>query len=204
MSAMASNESNRERFIQSAIDVAQKYGFDGLDLDWEYPSGKTGMQYLAALFVELRGAVDQEAHRKGRAKLGISAAVFFAPDLRLMSPSRSPYPDAVIAKNVDFINLMCYDYAGDWNTTRTGSLAALYGGEYCTSYGIQKWIEAGVPREKLVMGLPLHGRTWKLSDQNNHGIGAPAVGTGPEDDINSRGYMKYHNVVTFNETSSSF
>ncbi|RZC86546.1 hypothetical protein C5167_029898 [Papaver somniferum] len=200
-SAMACKQKTRGYFIESTIEVARKYGFDGVNLGWEFPYGEEGMNNLVSLLAELRLAVDKEAHQTGNTKLGIGVSVFFAPDLSLMSSKCRVYPAEVIAAKVDFINVMCYDYAGHWDTSRTGSIAALYNNScnYSTSYGIHKWIEGGVPREKLVMGLPLYGRTWKLKDRNNNGIGAPAVGTGPQDDKYTIGYMLYHNVMTFNE-----
>ncbi|KAJ9688910.1 hypothetical protein PVL29_014525 [Vitis rotundifolia] len=193
-SNMAGDPDNRAAFINSTIDVARKYGFDGLDLDWEFPTNSQDMSNLAILYSEWHAAVKKEAHYSGQYKLLLSSAVYFASDFFLSDVPRS-YPADAIKKYVDFVSPMCFDYHGSWDTSVTGAHALLYdkASNISTSYGISSWIEAGVPPEKLVMGLPLYGRTWELKDQNKHGIGDPAVGTGPGD-----GIMAYTNIVDFN------
>ncbi|KAK2994324.1 hypothetical protein RJ640_009465 [Escallonia rubra] len=66
-----------------------------------------------------------------------------------------------------------------------------------TSFGISSWIEDGVPLEKLVMGMPMYGRTWQLKDPNVHGIGAPATGTGP----GNGGIMSYDDFVALSSAN---
>ncbi|KAL9400418.1 hypothetical protein Peur_009379 [Populus x canadensis] len=115
-----------------------------------------------------------------------------------IQPSKS-YPADSINKYVDWINPMCYDYHGTWENF-TGPIAALYDpkSNVSTSFGIGSWIQAGVSPKKLVMGLPLYGRTWKLLDPNVNGIGARAVGEGPGD-----GILDYYQVLEFNEENNA-
>lgn len=37
-SLMAADAERRKRFVKSALDFILRYKFDGLDLDWEYPT----------------------------------------------------------------------------------------------------------------------------------------------------------------------
>lgn len=194
-SNMASNPDSRAAFINSTISVARKYGFDGLDFDWQFPNTPQDMSNLSLLFKEWREAIENESSISGKTKLFLSAAVYFASSFFLSNRSTA-YPIEAINKYVDFVSPMCYDYRGSWDTSVTGEHALLYdkASNINTSYGISSWIKAGVSPEKLVMGLPLHGRTWQLKSSSDNGIGAPAVGTGPGSD----GIMFYTDIEDFN------
>lgn len=39
-SNMAKSEQSRKTFVKSVVNMLEKYNFDGLDLDWEYPSNR--------------------------------------------------------------------------------------------------------------------------------------------------------------------
>lgn len=200
-STMASTKEDRRSFISSSINVARKYGFDGLDLDWEFPNNQTDMENLALLFREWREAIEENSRVTTKSPLLLSAAVYFAPKFFLDTTPRC-YPIEAINKYVDFVGPRCFDYHGSWDTTVTAAHACLYdtgkNHQLNTSYGISSWISAGLNPRKLVMGLPLYGRTWKLRDPNDYGIGAPAIGTGPGD----HGVMTYNDIVIHNTSEN--
>ncbi|KAF6137875.1 hypothetical protein GIB67_014004 [Kingdonia uniflora] len=197
---MAATKMSRKSFINSSIEVGRKYGFDGLDLDWEFPKTPEEMQDLGELFVEWRAALKKEATDTCRPPLLLTAAVYFASDFFLAEVHRA-YHVPSIKKNLDWINVMCYDYRGSWDTSSTGAHAALFdpASLVSTSDGLKSWIEAGVPRKMLVMGLPLYGHTWQLESHHIHGVGAPAVGVGPG--INAQ--MTFSEVMDFNNKQSA-
>ncbi|KAI3801756.1 hypothetical protein L1987_29870 [Smallanthus sonchifolius] len=194
-SRMASSQGTRDRFIHSTIQVARRFHFDGVDLDWEFPKTQDDMDSFGLLLAEWRVAVNQEAESTNNPKLLLSAATYYKPVIHW--DVVHTYPVESMNNNLDWINAMCYDYHGSWDEPpATGTLAALYdpNGNISTSVGLLSWINAGIQRRKLVMGLPLFGRSWKLHDPTVHGIGAKALGIGPGED----GYMIYAEVEAFN------
>lgn len=197
---MASNKGSRSIFIDSAMEVARTHGFDGLDLDWEFPKNPKEMVDLGQLFEEWRVAIRKEAKSTHRSPLLLTAAVYFSVDFQWDDTYRK-YPAASITKSLDWVNAMCFDYRGSWDTSATGAHAALYdpNSNISTSYGLTSWVGAGVPRNMVVMGLPLYGRTWHLKDPKVNGIGAPATAVGPGDD----GVLIFSQVEKFNKENSA-
>ncbi|KAG6698171.1 hypothetical protein I3842_08G007100 [Carya illinoinensis] len=154
-SRMASSWATRKTFIDSTIEVARKYGFHGVDLDWEFPANEEDMSNLALLYKQWQEALVDEARTCGKSHLLLTSAVYYAS--KFTDVPRS-YPTYAITRYVDWVTLL------DPNTNLS------------TIYGIGSWIQSGVPPSQLVMGLPLYGRTWTLQDPDTNGIGAPALG----------------------------
>ncbi|KAH7569166.1 hypothetical protein JRO89_XS06G0116300 [Xanthoceras sorbifolium] len=126
LSNMAKTTQNRSTFVSSTSQVARKYSFDGLDLDWEFPKNEQEMSNLALLFKQWRAAVEFESELYGKPRLLLSAAVYFSPEFFLSDVPRI-YPGVAIRSYVDFVNQMCYDYHGSWDTSVTGEHALFSG-----------------------------------------------------------------------------
>lgn len=100
-----------------------------------------------------------------------------------------------ISQCVDFINLMTYNLNGPWNPI-TGINSPLYSmNENNIETSVLYWMEQGAPEEKLNVGTPFFGRTFKLLDVNQTEVGSPSQGPGdPGPFSKEAGYLSYVEV----------
>jgi len=179
-SQAAMTEESRRRSAQSAADLTERYGLDGIDIDWEYPgmsvagiaSDPEDGEHFVAWLRELR-----EALRAVRddAMLTIAAGGDTYYTVHTDMRAASEY--------LDYVQLMTYDLQGGFQTV-TGHHSALYPGrrnlfDACVDKCVRVFHEAGVPMEKLVIGSPFYSRKWEgLTGRYGAGLGEAASGTG--------------------------
>ncbi|KAG2368116.1 glycoside hydrolase [Suillus spraguei] len=163
------NPALRANFVRSAVRLLEDYGLDGLDVDYEYPSNEHQARGYAALLRELRAGLDHHAQMKGiyhRFLLTIAAPC--GPDNYQKLHVRE------MDQYLDFWNMMAYDFSGSWDSVANHQ-ANIYGGPISASHAIEWYSANGVPRSKMVLGIPLYGRSF----MNTPGPGAPFSGIGP-------------------------
>ncbi|CAN1328189.1 Class V chitinase [Linum perenne] len=105
---MAGNSTTRQVFINSSVSLARSYGFDGLDLDWEFPSSGEEMASFALLVMEWRRLVEFEALMFRKPLLILTAAVYYS-SVYYTSPS-AIYPIQVTTLHMVGIHQVCICY----------------------------------------------------------------------------------------------
>ncbi|UJR30603.1 hypothetical protein I4U23_018128 [Adineta vaga] len=183
-STMVHNHEKRRNFIFDTINFLRKHNFDGLEVDWEYPGirgGQTNDKYYLTLFLqEFKDAAIAQAIVTGQLRLILAAAVAANQEVVV-----NAYEIGKIAKILDFINIMTYDFHGAWQNY-TGVNAPLYrrydeldrDGSLNQDFGITIWLENGAPAHKLVLGVPLFARSFLLARSDQTDIHSPTVGNG--------------------------
>lgn len=174
----AATEIGRAKLAKSCAAIMDKYGFDGLDIDWEYPGGgglAAGKPADTANFTLLLAAF--------RAQIGASKLLTIAapggPTMigQLELGKIHPYLDSV--------NIMSYDFHGAWEKT-TGHNSPLFRSEgdpsptgWDTDAAVKAYRAGGVPAGKLVIGGAFYGRGWAGVGSARNGLYQAATGASP-------------------------
>jgi chitinase len=176
----ASNDTARRHFAQSCVQFMKQNGFDGIDIDWEYPTAGQ-KQGFTALLTELRRQLGAQGAADGQDYL-----------LTIAAPARSHYYANlelnVIPALLDWINLMSYDFTVPSGRT-TDFVAPLNAYDPAIAKhaaanvdaAVQAYLNAGVPNDKLVLGTRFVGTGWQGVAETGNGLyrqnEGPAPGT---------------------------
>lgn len=167
-SNVAATASRREAFAWSVAEFLAVHGFDGVDIDWEFPvsGGKPENAYRSAdkenftlLLKELRDKLDAQGKKDGKRYLltiAGGAGTGYVGNVQMKS----------IAQYLDFGVVMAYDIHGygdkytDHNAPLYGSTAPSPQFVWSADQAVKAWTGAGFPKSKLVLGVPFYGHRY--------------------------------------------
>jgi chitinase len=204
-SDMVLTAETRRVFEDSVMEFLTQYDLDGLDIDWEYP-GMPGAghpfraedkQNFTALTKELRARFDAKVRKTGR-RLYLTVAMGASDEVIVHTEMRK------VARYVDTVNLMTYDYFEAGSDPTTGHHAPLFANpadpkKASSDETVKAFEKAGVPAEKILLGVPFYGREWGEVPEQNHGLfqpgkavpGANAQYSAIETEMLGHGFTRY-------------
>ncbi|PUZ25654.1 chitinase [Chitinophaga parva] len=218
---------SRHKFVASAVGLVQHFDLDGVDVDWEYPgqAGNNNNTFrpvedkpnFTRMWAEFRRQLDS----LGR----ITHKHYLLSGAFNVSKAYTDHVDlAAVARYMDYINLMTYDFSGPQHTV--GHHTNLYGygtlSPRSADKGIRDYIAQGVPPGKLLIGVAFYAHGMKAATTAHHGLGEkvdtlstgekiPAGGFTQLKDsvINQHGYTRYwdsaaHAPYLFNDSTRYF
>ncbi len=198
------DETKRKTFIESVRDYLKAWKFfDGVDIDWEYPSiggaspslgnSDDGETYVL-LMKELRAMLDELSLETGKT-YELTSAIGAGYD----KIEKVDYNQA--QQYMDYFFLMTYDFYGAWDNTELNHQAAIYGASwapdtpYTSDVGVSKLLAQGVEPGKVILGAAMYGRGW--TGVNGYENDNPFTGeaTGPVTGTWESGMVDYRQIV---------
>ena len=195
-SDVATDARARAAFAASAVAFLRKARFDGIDIDWEYPGAigvpcapghtcerKTDKANFVTLVRELRAALDAAGAADGK-RYAITIAA--ANDRAFIFDAGSSAWLTELARELDWINVMTYDYHGSWEKT-SGHVAPLHTDPRDASAAsaaatIELFLAQGISPARLTLGEPFYGKGWAGCPAGPEGNGLYQPCAGPAGD----------------------
>jgi chitinase len=184
----ASTAAGRQALVASCIDLFVNGNiapgitapglFDGFNIDWEFPTA-SDTQNFTALLKEFRNQLKALGKTTGK-----SYVMSFDGPAGSQNYVNIDLKNA--AKQVDFITIDGYNYAGSWDT-QTNDASPLFASKKDPLYGqgldidatVNAYLKAGVPASKYTMGVPEYGAGWTGVPNVNHGLYQNSTGPSP-------------------------
>jgi chitinase len=164
---MTSDTVYRRNFINNVVNILSSNNYDGIDIDWEYPTSLQGKQ-LTVLVTELRQKFDS-LNTHWLITLAVPPTAFYGQNFQ--------YENMITY--IDWFSIMTYGYHGSFSA-HSGPVAPLYqspldnDGAVSFSVGYMYYTRK-VPQNKLLLGIPFFGLSF-----NTAGLYKPFTGSVPD------------------------
>ncbi|KAA8895207.1 hypothetical protein FN846DRAFT_348546 [Sphaerosporella brunnea] len=173
-SDIASSDTKSVRFAQKLLAFLSQYGFDGADLDWEYPGAsdrgghKSDVENYPRMLDIVRSVFSLAGRQKGLS-ITIPTSYWY---LRWFDLPQ-------IVKQLDFLNVMSYDLHGVWDSSNPiGPHVFAHTNLTEIDAALDLLWRNGVPSKKVNLGIGFYGRSFELKDSSCFTPGCQFKGPG--------------------------
>jgi len=153
--ALAASPAAMANFAAQLEAFCRTYGYDGVDIDWEFPDDAAKSANFDTLIQTIRATFNAGAAPAPGYLItaALSADLYYAGFLNL----------PVLKNSLSYFNIMTYDYYGPWSSS-SGNGAGLFPSALDPAHAnadqsdsIQYYLSNGAPAAQLLMGLPYYG-----------------------------------------------
>ncbi|MBW0487955.1 hypothetical protein O181_027670 [Austropuccinia psidii MF-1] len=166
-SKLTSTNLQRKKFAHALVKYTQRLGFEGIDLDWEYPnSAGIGCNSNNPSDTTNFGLLLKEI-RYFWPKVQLTAALNIEGLLGANGKPATLRETSNIVRYLDFVNLMAYDVFGPWAPT-TGPIGPLSADcapanlAFSVKTGVHALLKQGFKASQIVVGNPGYAKRFKL------------------------------------------
>ncbi|KAJ6559056.1 putative class V chitinase [Mycena vulgaris] len=175
-SDLAGSSDAQSKFFSSLISFMSTYGFDGVDIDWEYPgaperSGRPADFANYPTFLKnLRNAFAASGHNYGLS-ITIPSSYWYMQHFDIVN----------IAQTIDWFNMMSYDLHGTWDSTDPfiGAVVGAHTNLTEIDQALQLLWRNNIDPSKVTLGLGFYGRSFTLANPSCTAPGCPFSGGAP-------------------------
>ncbi|GAM28163.1 hypothetical protein SAMD00019534_113390, partial [Acytostelium subglobosum LB1] len=216
-STVAASASATKNFATQCANSLIQTGFDGIDIDWEYPVVREGSNadavdfpnFMTAIRQALDAAAAEQSERLGTTvQYYLSFAATGGVDKIEAVSNLNPNAWTQVKEAVDYANVMTYDFHGAFDQPGPSDfLAALditpqdpyYNnatlGKYDTVDAMNAWLKVGFEKSQLAIGVPLYGRSVTVAQMGDtNGLWQPITGC-PTGEFDDTGLFDYRCII---------
>ncbi|KAE9373107.1 glycoside hydrolase family 18 protein [Stipitochalara longipes BDJ] len=195
-SDLAGSTANQEKFFASLISFMSEYGFDGVDIDWEYPVApeRSGVpedfQNYPIFLGNLKSAF-QGAGKSWGLSITLPSSFWYLQNFDIVK----------LESIVDWFNMMEYDLHGVWDATDVwvGPFVAAHTNLTEIDQSLKLLWRNNISPSKVTLGLGFYGRSFTLANPSCNTAGCEFTGGAPAgdctDDVGTLSYAEIEAII---------